>query len=459
MKVTELENSKLKRSYKIVVDAKRINDQLEAELKSAGERIRMPGFRPGNVPMKVLKQRYGKTLQADVLKNVIARSSNEALAEKKVRPSMNPDINIDDYSEGGDLSFTMSFEIFPEIPEVDFAGITLDRETFEITEADIDEAAERIAKRSPKSERVKQGAKAAMGQVVLIDFKGMIGGKAFDGGTASDFRLELGSKRFIAGFEEQLVGAKEGEDRVVKVTFPADYAAKELAGKDADFEVKVKEIYDMVTPVLDEEFAKARGFSDMKALREAIRAQLQREYDFAVRNHLKRRLFDRLDEECNFDLPQRMVELEFNTIWERIKQARAQLDPSLKDKSEDELKEEYQEVANRRVKLGLFLAETGMRNKIQITGEEINRAVMQQASQFPGQENKVVEFYQKNPESLNELRGPLLEEKAVDLILGKVKFTDKKVTLKDLDAMSEEEASDAPKAKKKSKAKAKKKVE
>jgi len=459
MKVTELENSKLKRSFKIVVDAKRINDQLEAELKSAGERIRMPGFRPGNVPMKVLKQRYGKTVQGDVMKRVIAQSSNEALAEKKVRPAMNPDINIDDYSEGGDLAFTMSFEIFPEIPEVDFSGITLDRETFEVTEADIDEAAERIAKRSPKSERVKSGAKAAMGQVVLIDFKGMIGGKAFEGGTASDFRLELGSKRFIAGFEEQLVGAKEGEERVVKVTFPADYAANELAGKDADFEVKVKEIYDMVTPVLDEEFATARGFSDMKALREAIRSQLVREYDFAVRNHMKRRLFDMLDEECDFDLPQRMVELEFNTIWERIKQARAQHDPLLKDKNEEELKEEYQEVANRRVKLGLFLAETGMRNKIQITGEEINRAVMQQASQFPGQENKVVEFYQKNPESLNELRGPLLEEKAVDFILGKVKYTDKKVSLKDLDAMSEEEVSDAPKAKKKPKAKAKKKVE
>jgi trigger factor len=451
MQVTELENTKLKRSLKIVVDAKRINDEMEAELKSAGERIRLPGFRPGNIPMKVLKQRYGKTVQADVLKHVISHTSNEALVQRKIRPAMNPDINIEDYSEGGDLSYTISCEVFPEVPEMSFDGITLDRHTFEVAESDIDEAAERVAKHSPKSERAKSAAKAKMGQVAVIDFKGMMDGKAFEGGSAEDFKLELGSKRFIAGFEEQLVGTKEGDDVIVNVTFPKDYTAKNLAGKEASFAVKVKEIHDLSAPKIDEEFAKERGFADLAALREAIKKQMTMEYDQAVRRELKQGLFDVLEEKCGFELPEKMIEMEFQTIWQRIQQARAEGDPTLVGKSEEELKEEYRAIAERRVKLGLLLADIGFRNKLQVAGEELNRAVMQQASQFPGQEKKVFEFYQKNPEALNELRGPLIEEKAVDFILSKVKFNDIRVSLKELDSMSEEDA--APKPKKKPKAK------
>jgi trigger factor len=454
MQVTELENTKLKRSLKIVVDAKRINEQVEAELKTAGQRVRIPGFRPGNIPMKVLKQRYGKSVQGDVLKNVIARTSSEAMTQKKIRPAMNPDINIEDYSEGGDLAYTLTCEIFPEIPEMKFDTITLNRSTFEISESDIDEAGERLAKHSPKTERAKSGAKAKLGQVVIIDFKGMIDGKVFDGGTAEDFQLELGSKQFIDTFEEQLVGAKEGDDVIVNVTFPKEYGAKNLAGKEASFAVKVKEIHDLAAPAIDDEFAKARGFADVKALRDAIRGQLVKEYDNVVRRDLKKQLFDELEDLCDFELPQKMIEMEFSNIWERVKQARAEGDPELAAKSEEELKEEYRDIADRRVRLGLFLAEIGQRNKLQVTGEEVNRAVMQQASQFPGQEQRVMEYYQKNPDSINELRGPILEEKAVDLILSKVKYNDKKTTLKDIEAMAKEE-DEAPKAKKKSKAKKK----
>jgi trigger factor len=454
MQVTELENTKLKRSLKIVVDAKRINDQLESELKSVGERVRMPGFRPGNIPMKVLKARYGKTVQADVLKEIISQSSNQAMVERKIRPAIRPDVQIEDYSEGGDLAYTLICEVFPEVPEMKFDNITLDRTTFDIVDSDIDEAAARLAKFSPTTERAKPGSKAKMGQVVQIDFKGMIDGKAFDGGTAEDFRLELGSKQFIDTFEEQLVGAKEGDDIIVTVTFPKEYGAQNLAGKEANFAVKVKEIYDNVTPTIDDEFAKARGFADMKALREAIRAQLVQEYDQVVRRDLKKQLFDVLEEKCGFELPEKMIEMEFQSIWERVQKARAEGDPELKDRSEEELKEEYHAIAHRRVKLGLFLADIGQRHKLQTSGEEVNRAVMQQASQFPGQEKRVIEYYQKNPEAINDLRGPILEEKAVDLILAKVKYNDKKATLKEIEAMVKEE-NEAPKTEKKTKTKKK----
>mgnify|MGYP003394080222 CR=1 FL=1 len=432
MQVTELENDNLKRTLKITVDAARINEQLEAELKAAGERIKIPGFRPGFIPMKVLKQRYGKSVQADVIKNVIGQTSNEALKEKKLRPVMGPQINIEDYKDEGDLIYTLSFELFPDVPDVAFDGITLNRPVFEVAESDIDTAAERIAKRNPSLDRATQGGKAAKGQVVSIDFKGMVDGKAFDGGSASDFRLELGSGQFIEGFEDQLVGAKEGDDIIVKVTFPGDYPSKNLAGKEASFAVKVKEIYDMKTPAVDEEFAKQHGFKELTALRDAIRDQLVKEYDMAVRRRLKKQLFDVLEEECTFPLPAGMVEMEFEAIWARIKEARDKGDVSLADRGEEELKKEYQGIAARRVKLGLLLAEVGNRTKIQVTNEEINRALMQQASQFPGQEQKVIEFYKSHPEKLDDLRGPVLEEKAVDYILTKVKYDDEKTTLAEL---------------------------
>ena len=453
MQVKELESSGLKKKFKIVVPASQIEEQTEAELKTAGERVKIPGFRPGNIPMKVLKQRYGKSVQADVLKHAINHSTTEAIKQKKLRPAMMPQVNIEDYSEGGDLSFTMEFEAFPEVPEVTFDKMTLARNTFEIDEKEIDDAAGRIASRSPKLNPAKEGSKAKLGQVVNIDFKGMIDGVAFDGGSASDFRLELGSKQFIEGFEEQLVGAKAGDTVMVKVTFPKEYRAENLAGKPATFEVKLKEILDKDTPAIDDEFAKLHGFADVRAFREAIRDQLIKEYNQVVRTQLKKELFDVMEDRCNFELPEGMVEVEFNTIWERLKHAKAQNDPSVAGKSEDDLRKEYQAIARRRVKLGILLAEIGSRNKIQVSREELNRAMMQQASQFPGQEKKVMEFYQTNPDRIDDLRGPILEEKVVDHILTLVKYKDSKVTLAELVAFDEESGGEDPKSAAKSKKK------
>lgn len=455
MQVTELESKGLKKNFKIVVGADAINTQTESELKAAGQNLKIPGFRPGYVPMKVLQQRYGKSVQADVINKLINRSVGDVVSQRKLRPALTPQINIEDYKEGGELAFSMAVEVFPELPEFSFDGVTLARKTFEVEEKDIDEALERIAARTPQFSALAKDAKAALGNVVKIDFKGSIDGELFAGGTASNFELELGSKQFIEGFEEQLVGAKAGDVRTVKVKFPDQYPGAQVAGKNAEFEVTVHEVLEAKPAVIDDAFAKARNFADVRALREAVRVQIIKEYDQAVRSQLKKQLFDVLEEKYNFELPESMVDMEFSTIWERVKQSREEGDEALAGKNEDELRDEYRQIAQRRVKLGILLAEVGTRNKIQISRDEISRAVMQQASQFPGQEKQIFEFYQKNPDRLEDLRGPILEEKAVDFILSKVKFNDTKTALDALVDAEEDEAE--PKKKPAAKTKSKKK--
>ncbi len=453
MQVRELDAKGLKKSYKITVDAATINAQTEAELKIAGERVKIPGFRPGFIPMKVLQQRYGKSVKSDVLKQVIQNATGELMNDHKYRPAMTPKVNIDEYKEEGDLNFTIEFEVLPKVAPISFEKITLERSTFDIADSDIDEALVEIAARNPRLDRVKEGSKAQLGNIVFIDFKGSIDGKLFDGGTANDFRLELGSKQFIDNFEGQLVGAKEGEEKIVTVTFPEAYPAKELAGKEASFVVNVKEIYSKETPEVDDAFAKQRGFADARAFREAVRGQLLKEYNQVVRGQLKKELFDVLEEEATFDLPETMVELEFKNIWERLKVAQAEGDSSLAGKSDEELKDEYFKIAQRRVKLGILLAEVGNANNLQVSSEELNRALMQQISMFPGQEKQVMDFYRSNPDRVNDLRGPLMEEKAVDYILTKVKFTDSKVSLKELSAAGNDDESGGAGKKKSSGAK------
>ncbi|MDX2073865.1 MAG: trigger factor [Alphaproteobacteria bacterium] len=456
MQVKEIESAGLKRKYQVVVPASTIQDELETELKNAGKHVKIPGFRPGFVPMKILQQRYGKSMENDVLKNVIQRTTGQVLSDHKLRPALTPDVAVETYAEGKDLAYTISVETFPEVPEAKFESIRLARNTFEIEEKEVDEACARIAERSPAMVPAAEGTKAELGNVVEIDFKGMIDGVAFDGGTAEKFRLELGSKQFIDNFEEQLVGVKAGDERTVTVTFPSDYGSAHLAGKEAAFEVKVHTVLAKETPAIDDDFAKQRGFADLRGLREAVRNQLIKEYDQMVRSQLKKQLFDVLDETVKFDLPEGMVKMEFDNIWQRLKQAQAEGDESLSGKSDADLQEEYKAIASRRVKLGILLAEISNRNKLQVSREELGRAAMQQAGMFPGQERKVMEFYKNNPERLEDLRGPILEEKAVDFILTQVAFDDTKVSVDELKDASEED-DDAPKKTTKAKAKKAKK--
>jgi trigger factor len=439
MQVTELESSGLKKSFKVVVDAAQINMQMEAELKAAGERVKIPGFRPGFIPLKVLQQRYGKAVQPDVIKNTINRAANDVMAQKQIRPTMSPQVNIEEYEDGGDLTFTMSIESFPDVPEITFDDITLERKTFDIDEEEIDDAAERVSMRHPSFTPLEEGGKAKSGHIVNIDFKGMIDGVAFEGGTASDFKLELGSGQFIEGFEDQLIGAKKGDEKKVSVTFPKDYHAKNLAGQPAVFEVTINEIHSKEAPVIDDEFAKTLGFADIKAFRAALREQMAKGYEQIVRNDLKKQLFDELETKVDFELPQGMLEAEFNSIWARLQEAKKRGEADMEGMTEEELKKEYREIATRRVKLGLLLADIGRRNKIQVTREELGRSAMQYASMYPGQEKQILEFYGKHPERLEELRGPLLEEKAVDFILSKTTLKDNKVSLEELLKESEED--------------------
>lgn len=438
MQVTELESKGLKKNFKIIIASDAINTKAEAELKKVGKTVKISGFRPGQVPMKMLQQRYGKSVQADVIKEIINGSVNELVVSNKFRPTFAPQVSIEEYNENGGLEFNVELELFPELPELSFDDLTLERKTFEITQSDIDETSQRIAAQSPQFVTLPESAKAENGNIVKIDFKGTLDGVAFAGGSAEDFDLELGSGQFIAGFEEQLVGAKAGDKRTVKVTFPAGYPSAQLAGKEAEFEVDVHAVQEAKTPEVDEEFATARGFANLAAFHDAVRAQLVKEYDQAVRNQLKKQLFDILEEKYTFELPETMVEMEFKTIWERVKQAQADGEEFPADKSEEDLIAEYKQVAKRRVTLGILLAEVGTRNKIQISRDEISRAVMQQANQYPGQERQIFEFYQKNPKNLEDLRGPILEEKAVDLILNQVKFNDQKTTLAELAGIEED---------------------
>lgn len=437
MQVTELSAEGLKRSYQVKVEAHTINSQIETELLSAGEKVKIPGFRPGFIPMKVLQQRYGKSVRDDVMRRVINDATRKVVTDHKLRPAMAPQIDVKSYEEGGDLEFTLILESLPEVPEVDFSKITLERLKFELEDKHIDEALTKLAERSPQLD-AKSG-KAETGDVVDIDFKGIIDGSPFEGGTAEHFRLELGSGQFIDGFEDQLVGAKAGDERNVNVRFPEDYHQKQLAGRDAVFEVKVHEVLGVSHPEPNEEFAKARGFSDMRALREAIRDQLNREYGVMVRNRMKRDLFDELEEKCEFEAPRSMFDMEFKSIWQRLQQARASGDPQVANRDEAELKAEYEKIATRRVRLGILLSDIASKNNVQISPEELTNALMQYASMYPGQEKQVIAFYRQNPERLDDLRGPILEEKAVDLLLEKVALTDRNVSVEEmLDLVAED---------------------
>lgn len=432
MQVNEVTSEGLKREYKVVVDAASIEAATEGKLKAMGSRVRIAGFRPGHVPLPVLKQRYGKSVMGEVLEETVRHSSQSVLRDKGLRPALQPKIQIDDYKEGGSLAFTMTLEILPQMPEMDFSAIELERLVFDIEDASIEEGITRLAKRNRNLNPVRDGAKAKNSDVVVIDFKGSVDGVFFEGGEAKKFQLELGSGQFIPGFEDQLIGVKKGDETTVTVTFPETYHKADLAGKEAKFAITVHDVLESAEPEINDTFAQGFGLKDLADLRQKVREQLEKDYGVLARSRLKKQLFDHLEERCLFDVPKGMVEMEFNSIWQNLLQAKQEGDPAL-DRPEDELREEYQRVAERRVRLGILLAEVGNANKLQVTQEEITRAVMEQARMFPGQEKKVFEFYRSNPAQIDDLRGPILEEKAVDFIIGKATMKDRKITTAELE--------------------------
>lgn len=449
MQIKETAKKGLKREYTVTVPAKDVEAQTEAKLKEVGKTAKIAGFRPGHIPVNMLKQRYGKSIMGEVLEKSVHDATHKVIDEKKLRPALQPEIKISSFDEGKDLEFTMSVELFPEVPEIDLKKIEIEKPTFDIAEKDVDEAVERLAERNKVRKPKADSAKAAKGDVVRIDFKGLKDGVAFDGGTAENFSLELGSGQFIPGFEDQLIGAKKGDDVKVDVTFPKEYHAQDLAGQPVVFEVKVHEVLASEAAKVNDEFAKEIGFDSLKALKGSIKEHLAKDYEQYARNRMKKDLFDKLEDVCTFEVPEGMVESEFKQIWAKLKQAQQQGDPSVSGRDDKELEEEYRGIAERRVRLGVFLAELGRKQKVQVSQQELMGAVVEQARQFPGQEHQVVEFYQKNPAHIEELRGPLFEDKVVDNIFNEVKTKEKKISLEELVKLDLEDEKPAKKTTKK----------
>ncbi len=442
MQVTETKAEGLKHGFKVVVPAETIAEKVTDKIKSIGENATIPGFRKGKAPESFLRQRYEKAVMGEVLDELIQSESSKTLSERSLRPAMRPKIEITAFDEGKDLEFTLDVEVIPEIIPVDFATISLEKLIAEIPEEEVEKALERLAAARSDSEPVKEDRAAKNGDITVIDFVGSIDGVEFPGGKGENYSLELGSGSFIPGFEDQLVGKKAGEKVDVKVPFPADYHAKDLAGKDAVFAVTVKELREKKAAEINDDFAKFFGKDSLEELREMIRSELTREYEGVSMSNLKRVLLDALADAHDFPVPESMLDLEFDAIWKQVQTAKDknQLDEDDAGKTEDELRDEYRAIAERRVRLGLLLAEVGMKNKIAVTDADLNRAIMMEARQFPGQEKAVFDFYAKHPEMLDRLRAPLFEEKVIDFILKAVKLNEKKVTPEELYKADAEDA-------------------
>jgi trigger factor len=443
MQVTETSAAGLKHEFTVVVAASDIERQIQDRLAEIGRSVRLPGFRPGKAPIAVLKKRYGPSVLGEVMERAVNESSSTAIRERKLRPALQPKIEIVSYNEGKDLEYKLAVEVLPEIAPIDFAAIALERWKPEVADDEIDEALQRIAKQQRKSEKAEREAKS--GDIAVIDFKGMVGGVAFPGGSAQNHSLELGSNSFIPGFEDQLVGSKAGEERTVSVTFPADYGNADLAGKAAEFAVTVREVREIVPQAIDESLAEAVGMENLAELRKAVRERVESEYAGVARRKLKRELLDILAEKQKFPVPEGMLQIEFDQLWREVEAERkraqeaGQPDPEA-GKSDEELRAEYRALAERRVRLGLLLNEVGRANNITVAAEEVNRAAVERARSFPGQEREVLEYYRNNPQALDSLKAPILEEKVVDFIFEMAKVTDRAVKAEELVAAVNEEA-------------------
>lgn len=432
MQVTETLNEGLRRAFQIVVPAADLQAQLTAKLTEIQPKVQIKGFRPGKVPVAHIRKLYGPSLIREIIDSEVQTATNRALGEGKLRPAADPAFTMDSdlgkvIDGAADLSFKFEVELIPEFTPADMSIVKVEKLSAPVSDEQVDAMLKTIAD-SNKTFTPKDGP-AADGDSVVIDFLGKIDGEAFDGGAAEGASVVIGAKRFIPGFEEQLIGADKGEQRVLNVTFPEDYPAEALKGKAATFDVTVHEVKAAGEVVLDDAFAGTLGFETLDAIKVVIRSQIEQEHNQQARTKLKKTLFDALEEMHDFPLPQGMVDSEFQQIWRQItadKEA-GRLDEADAGKSDEDLRAEYRKIAERRVKLGLVLAEIGRSAEIQIDDQEVAQAVAAQARQFPGQERLIFEFYQKNPQALAEVRAPIYEEKTVNYILELAQVTTKQV--------------------------------
>lgn len=440
MQVTETLSEGLKRGFTVVVPETEISDKREKRLAELSKTMQLPGFRPGKVPMSMVRKRYGDAVNAEIVEGAVNDASDRVLSERNLRPAMQPKLELVKPGQNSDLEFTLQLEILPDISLPSFTDIALKKPVAEVSEQAVTDALDRLRQQRQTFTPVETPRPAEKGEQLTVDFIGRIDGEAFKGGTANDVGIIVAGPGFIPGFSEQLEGATPGETRTILVTFPEDYQARELAGKQAEFEITVKALNVANLPDADDELAKGVGLESLEALRTNITERITGEYAQLSRLKQKRALLDALAERAQFASPESLVDAEFAEIWRQVEQEKAagRADPEDDAKDEETLKAEYRAIADRRVRLGLLVAEIGRRNEITVTDQDLRQAMFAEAMRFREQAMQVLDFFQKNPQALERFRGPIFEDKVVDYLLGQVQLEEVSVTPEELAADPEE---------------------
>jgi len=442
MQIAEITNQGLRRAYSLVIPAETIAARLDARLVEVSKSIKMPGFRPGKVPPNLVKKMHGAALRGEALQEALNDGVNKVITDNGLRPATQPQVDVDgELPDEGDVRFTVSLEVLPTIADVKIDDLALEKLVVPADDAAMDAALARLAESAQRTEPAPAKHKAKDGDTVVIDFEGKVDGVPFDGGKGEGMRVKLGSGQLIPGFEDQLVGAKANEQRTINVTFPADYGAANLAGKPATFDITVTGVEVPGETRIDDEFAKGFGLDSLDALKEILKDQLDAELGGLSRTYLKRKLLDTLAARHDFDVPETMVDAEFDQIWQTLEAEAAREDDPAAAKAEIEAeREDYRRIAVRRVRLGLLLSEIGQRNGVTVTQAEMNRLIGQEAARYaPAEQQKVVKFFQENAMAAMQLRAPLYEDKVVDFLIEKAAITERAVTRTELEAAIESE--------------------
>ena len=450
MKFTLNRSNGLTQEYKAVISSSDFEKEVDSKIERIAKNTKIAGFRPGKAPKAMLKQKYRTSVLGEVLDEMLKNGAEEIIKENKLRPAVMPEIKLTAFADGKDIEFEVVVELLPEIKVGDFSNITLDKFTSEVPAEEVEKAIKYVAQARKETVDVVENRPTKLGDIAVIDFVGSVDGVEFNGGKGTDYPLELGSNSFIPGFEDQLVGKNKGDKVDVNVTFPENYHAKDLAGKAAVFAVEIKQIKEPKEVEINDEFAKSLGEESLEALRAKVVERIKADYENASKMKLKRALLDVLDKEYSFEIPSKLVNAEYDGIVKQYEQAKKynQLDEYEKAKSEEDLLNEYKEIAARRVKLGLLLSEVGLNAKLNITPEDINNAIINEAKKYPGQEKAVFDYYLKNKEAVEALKAPVFEEKIVDYVLGQVKLNEKVVPVEELYSFDEEKKAEKKPAKK-----------
>jgi trigger factor len=442
MQIVETANEGLKRAYTVTIPASDIEARIDAEVKKAAPQVRMPGFRPGKVPANLVRKMHGEALHSEALNASLRESIDTLMRDKQLRPAMQPKVDMaEGYEQGKDAELTVEVEVLPEIEAPSLEGLKLEKLTVPATDEAVEEALNRLAQNQKSYSDAEEGREAADGDQLIIDFVGRMDGTEFDGGKAEGAALVIGSGQFIPGFEEQLVGAKAGEQRTITVTFPADYPAEQLKGKDAEFDITVQAVKVPGETVVDEDFAKSLGLESLDKLKELMKAQIEQETAGLTRTQMKRQLLDLLAADHDFPVPPTMVEAEFEQIWQQLQSEIAKEENPEEGLKEIEAeKDDYRRIAERRVRLGLLLSEIGQKNGVEITQQEMGMLIQQAAQQYrPEDRQRFVEYVRSEPMAMAQLRAPLYEDKVVDFLFDKAEITEREVTREELEAAIEAE--------------------